>query len=186
MMDKYLNTKEKRFIVSLILFVIFLYGFLLKAFRFLAILNQIKDTQGLMLLTNSNLIDLYFPMRIITQLLDTRLSALNIVLVIFQNIPLSIYLLIILSMYASSKLFDSKHKLYKYQQIFMGFTILLVFTQLLTILLFLYGFLGGSVASVIQRIHLSSLVGMISIVVLCLGYLFLLLSVLLKAYQNKP
>ncbi len=184
MIDRALNTKEKRFMVALILFGLLLFVFLLNVYRFFTVVHGINMAHDLLVLTQSNYIQLYFPIQIITNLLDVRLNFTNVIIIIFKHLPLGFYLILILSFYLASNLFKRDHPYYRYQQWFIVFFILFVLFQLTLILTFLYGFLGGSVTSAIQRIHFSSVLGRYLSVGFIIGYLVLLVHVLFN-YPNQ-
>jgi len=85
--------------------------------------------------------------------------------------------------YLATLAFDKKHTFYKYQQGILILTLSLILSQFAMILLFLYGFLGGSVASAISRLHISGYVGKISAIGIVVVFLIVFFKLILDLLE---
>lgn len=179
MMDSLLETKEKRFIAIFAIYSIIMVFFLYGVFQFSRLLLSIESSQQLMILTNPANRDLYWPVDAIAKIMDLRLNFMNVFNSILQSIPFSFYVGLFCIIYLGSSMFDKKHHFYKYQQGILIFTFVLIVFQFAIILSFLNGFLGGSVASAIQRIHISGYVGYVSSIVLVILFIVLFVKLVI-------
>lgn len=179
MMDNIFNSKEKRFIFFYVLFAINMIVFLYAVYLFSSLLLSIDSTQQLMILTNPNHRDLYWPVDAIGKIMDQRLNFLNILVSIVQAVPFSFYVGLFCLIYIGTVKFDKLHIFYKHQQALLISTFVVLVSQIAMILLFLYGFLGGSVASAIKRLHLSAYVGYASSIILVLLFLIMIVRLLI-------
>ncbi len=173
-MDYLFNSKEKRFIVFYSMFGLIITSFLYGVFRFSSAVLTIESTRQLMLLTDPNIVSLYWPVEAVARIMDQRLTIMNVFSAIVQAIPFPFFVASFSLLYCTLTPFNKKHSFNKHQQGMLIITFFVVVSQFAMILMFLYGFLGGSVASAINRLHISGYIGYASSIILVLLFLIMI------------
>ena len=180
MIDNMLSSKEKRFMFFSFVLGLILYVSFYRFFLFSQHLISLSSTADLMSLTSPSVVKLYWPISVVAHVMDTQLSLSMVVVGLTRSVPLQMIISVMLIVYLGSNIFNKEHPFYRYQQIILIYTLLLIVCHFVFLLLFLYGFLGGSIATALARVVLSGQFAMVMSVVFLLVHLLYMLRLFMQ------
>lgn len=161
MIERFINTQNKRFTVAATLYVLFMLRFFAGMYKLSSMFVSFSDANDLLLLTSQQTRAWYWPIELMANLLDQRVTILNTTLVTFQTLPTGFWLVMILIVYLLGIRIKKDNILYRHQLRFIAIIFASLIGVLIQMVLFFYGFLGGSVATAIARVNVSGYVGII-------------------------
>jgi hypothetical protein len=183
-MDRLINTQNKRFMVGTTLYVLLMLQFYIGLFKVSSLFVSFTSSNDLLLLTSPQTRAWYWPIELVANLMDQRFSVFNTLVITFKTLPSGFWIVMILALYLVGFKINRNHFLYHHQLRFIILILISWISVFIHMLLFIYGFFGGSVATAIARVNLSGYVGIF------LGVGFSVLSIILlsllwvEIYQN--
>ncbi len=173
MIDQWLNTPIKRFKMAVTLYLIQLLIFVYGQFVVFYAMISIQSSQDLLTLTQPRLRVLYWPLDLIATVMDRTFSLLSFLDSLWHVLPFGFFVVSVLIVYIASFDFKQDAKNHKHQLHMMLITTITVVQVFLVNFLFLYGFFAGTVASAINRVNISGVIGASSSVVLGLTFIII-------------
>lgn len=184
-MDKLLSTSTKRFVVFASIFVALLLVFYYELFKVSSILANLEQSKDLLILTNPQTQEWYWPIKLVAHLLDHRLTLQTVVQVTLRVLPLGFWLSIILIGYLTTFPIKKGNLLYVHQQRLLILVALSGIGSILHMAFFIYGFFGGSVATAITRVNRAGYLGIGVSVGLSLLSLIIIILLWMDVSENS-
>lgn len=161
MMDGLINSENKRFVVGVTLYVLLTLRFFVGLFKVSSLFVSFKNSSDLLQLTTQQTRLWYWPIELVANLIDHRFSIVNVGIVTFRTIPTGFWITMILTIYLVGFKLTKDNVLYRHQLRFIGLILVSWISVFIQMLLFVYGFFGGSVATAIARVNVSGYVGIV-------------------------
>lgn len=184
MMDRLINTQNKRFMVGATLHVLLMLQFYIGLFRVSSLFVSFTSPNDLLLLTSPYTRAWYWPIELVANLMDQRFSFFNTISIIFKTLPTGFWIVMLLTLYLVGLKISRNHLLYRHQLRFIILILVSWISVIIHMLLFVYGFFAGSVATAITRVNFSGYVGIFLGVGFSIVSIILLSLLWVEIYQN--
>ena len=184
MMDRLINTQTKRFMVGATLYVLFMLQFFVGLYKVSSLFVSIKSSNDLLLLTTPQARAWYWPVELVANLMDQRFTLVNTIVVAFKTLPIGFWIVMILAVYLVEFRIKKDHLLYRHQVRLIALILVSWIGLFIQMMLFVYGFFGGSVATAIARVNVSGYVGIFLGVGLSILSIILLSILWIDIYSN--